>query len=231
MEGPELDALRAQIDELRALVGELDDAEWDLPTRCPGWTVRELVTHCVEMMVRHPGYAEKRVDGPAVIDRSSYYGYDPQGPREDAPDKSFSEAIRDRVIDEVAGRGPAELREALEEAASTMLSALEAIPADLVIKRDNHPPIAMGELTATRVLEFGVHAMDIGHATLRGERIHPDAAVIVRDLLRGRLGAELPKGMGWDDRTFILSGTGRRRLESNERFALGALAAKFPLLA
>jgi hypothetical protein len=36
--------------------------------------------------------------------------------------------------------------------------------------------------------------------------------------------------MGWDARTFILSGTGRRRLEPNERFALGELASKFPLL-
>jgi hypothetical protein len=86
------------------------------------------------------------------------------------------------------------------------------------------------EFVASRVLEFGVHTMDLGHATLRGERIHPDAAQIVKEILDGRLGAELPKGMGWDTRTYILSGTGRRRLESNERFALGPLAEKFPLL-
>ena len=87
------------------------------------------------------------------------------------------------------------------------------------------------EFVASRVLEFGVHTMDIGHATLRGERIHPDAAQIVTEILDGRLGAELPKGLGWDTRTFILTGTGRRPLESNERFVLGPLAAKFPLLA
>ncbi len=231
MTGPDLDALEAQTEVLIGLVGERADEQWDLPTRCPGWTVRELVAHCVEMMVRLPTYADQKVDGPAEIDRSGYYGYDPDGPRaEEDTDKSFSEFIRDRVIDEVAGRSPAELRAALDEAASDMLTRLREIPADLVIKRTSHKPIAMGELVATRVLEFGIHAMDIGHATLRGERLDPGALEVIKGLLMGRLDAELPKGMGWDDRTFILSGTGRRPLERNERFALGSLASKFPLL-
>jgi hypothetical protein len=90
--------------------------------------------------------------------------------------------------------------------------------------------MTFGELVATRVLEFGVHSMDISHATLRGERIHPDAVSIITEILHGLLGADLPVGMGWDGRTFILAGTGRRRLEPNERFTLGPLAAKFPLL-
>jgi uncharacterized protein (TIGR03083 family) len=230
MQTSELDALEAQTNDLIALVGELTDAQFDLPTRCPGWTVKELVAHCIEMMVRLPNYAQQKVDATAEIDRSSYYGYDPDGPREEEPDKTFSEFIKDRVIGEVAGRGPTELRAALDEAASSMLAQLRDIPADLVIKRDSHRPIAMGELVATRVLEFGIHAMDIGHATLRGERLHPDAQEVIKGLLLGRLNAELPKGMGWTDRTFILSGTGRRQLERNERFALGSLASKFPLL-
>jgi uncharacterized protein (TIGR03083 family) len=226
-----LEALEAQSKELIALVDELSDEEWALPTRCPGWTVRELVVHCVEMMVRLPTYVELKVDGPAEIDRSSYYGYDPDGPREEEdPSKSFSEFIRDRVIDEAGSRSPDEIKEALVAAADEMLKRVADAPGDLVIKRTSHKSIAFDELVATRVLEFGIHAMDISHATLRGERIHPDAVRIVKGILQGRLDAELPKGIGWDDRTFILTGTGRRRLESNERFALGSLAAKFPLL-
>ena len=226
----EMEALESQTKELIALVGELSDDEWGVPTRCPGWTVRELVAHCVEMMVRQPKYAARKVDGPAEIDRSSYYAYDPDGPRPEETSKSFSEFIRDRVIDEAGQRSPSELRSALEDAAAEMLRVVRETPGDLVIKRDAHKPIAYGELVATRVLEFGIHAMDIGHATLRGERLHPDAIPVIKGLLQGLLAAELPKGMGWDDRTFILSGTGRRKLEPNERYALGSLAAKFPLL-
>jgi hypothetical protein len=118
----------------------------------------------------------------------------------------------------------------LESAIHDALTGIRDIPSDRVIKRSGHPRMTFGEFVASRVLEFGVHTMDISHATLRGERIHPDAAEIVREILDGLLGSSLPKGMGWDTRTYILTGTGRRRLESNERFVLGPLAGKFPLL-
>jgi len=227
----EIDALEAQCKELSALLGELSDEDWERPTRCPGWTVKELVAHCEGMLARLVGENSQEVEGSAEIDRVGYYGYDPDGPREgEDPDKTFSEVIRERVIDEVGGRSSDELRESLERAIEIALQGVREIPPERVIKRSGHPRMRFDEFVASRVLECGVHTMDLGHATLRGERIHPDAAQIVTEILDGRLGADLPKGMGWDTRTYILSGTGRRRLESNERFALGPLAAKFPLL-
>jgi uncharacterized protein (TIGR03083 family) len=232
MQGPEVDALEAQCKELSALLGELSDEDWDRPSRCDGWTVKELVAHCEGMLDRLVGANAEEVEGTAEIDRVGYYGYDPDGPREgEDPSKTFSEVIRERVIDEVGGRSGDELQESLDSSIAAALEGIGRIPAERVIKRSGHPRMRFDEFVASRVLEFGVHTMDIGHATLRGERIHPDAAEIVRDILDRRLGAELPKGLGWDTRTFILSGTGRRRLESNERFTLGSLAAKFPLLA
>lgn len=228
----EIEALEAQSEELLALLGELSDEEWERPTRCPGWTVKELVAHCEGMLDRLIGEHSQPVEGEPEIDRVGYYGYDPDGPREgEDPKRTFSEVIRDRVIDEVGGRGPAELRDAIASSTARTLAAVGDIPADRVIKRSGHPRMRFGEFIASRVLEFGVHTMDLGHATLRGERIVPEAAQIVKEILDGRLGAELPIGLGWTTRTYILSGTGRRRLESNERFVLGALAEKFPLLA
>lgn len=227
----EIDALEAQCKELSALLGELSDEDWERSTRCPGWTVKELVAHCEGMLARLVGENAHEVEGTAEIDRVGYYGYDPDGPREgEDPGKTFSEIIRERVVDEVGSRSGAELRESLDAAIVSALSGVRKIPPERVIKRSGHPRMRFDEFVASRVLEFGVHTMDLGHATLRGERIHPDAAQIVTEILNGRLGADLPKGMGWDTRTYILSGTGRRRLESNERFALGPLAAKFPLL-
>lgn len=231
MNGPDYDALEAQSKDLIALVGELAEDEWDLPTRCPGWTVKELIAHCESMMRRLVGENSNEVEGDAEIDRIGYYEYDPFGPRDDEPsDKNFSESIRDRVIAEVRGRSGAELLTDTADAVRVMLEGIPSIPADRVIKRGGHRRITFGEFVATRVLEFGVHTMDIGHAALRGERIHPDAVAVVKEILQGRLEAPLPAGMGWDDRTFILTATGRRRLEPNERFALGSLAQKFPLL-
>ena len=223
-------ALEAQCKELMALVDELSDEEWVRQTRCPGWTVSEVVAHIEGMCLRLVGEHSQPAEGKAEIDRVGYYGYDPNEPREDEPEKTFSQHIKDRVIDEVQDRSPAELREALRSAIEQATKRVYEVPEDRVIKRSGHPRITFGEFVASRVLEFGVHSMDISHATLRGERIHPDAASIVVGILQGRLGAELPIGMGWDGRTFILTGTGRRHLESNERFILGPLAEKFPLL-
>ncbi|MEX2394051.1 MAG: maleylpyruvate isomerase family mycothiol-dependent enzyme [Actinomycetota bacterium] len=230
MRSPEVDALELQSKELMTLLDELADADWDRASRCPGWTVKELAAHCEGMLQRLVTYNAQAIDGPAEIDRVGYYGYDPDGPREDEPDKSFSESIRDRVIDEVSGRSGDEVREGVRSAIEEMLSGIKEIPGDRVIKRSGHPPIRFDEFVASRVLEFGVHTMDIGHATLRGERIHASAVPIVKEILQGLLAAALPIGMGWDDRTLILAGTGRRPLEPNERFTLGTLASKFPLL-
>jgi hypothetical protein len=183
------------------------------------------------MLVRLVGANAEEVEGPPQIDRVGYYAYDPDGPREgEDPSKTFSDVIRERVIDEAGDRTGEDIRTSLSNAVEEALAGVREIPAERVIKRSGHPRMPFGEFVATRVLEFGVHSMDISHATLRGERIHPDAAQIVREILDGRLGAELPKGLGWDTRTYILSGTGRRPLESNERFVLGSLAARFPLL-
>ncbi len=232
MQGIEVDALERQSKELAALLDELSDADWERPTRCPGWSVKEVAAHVEGMMQRLVTYNKQAVDGPAEIDRVGYYGYDPDGPREgEDPSKTFSEVIRDRVIDEAGKRTGPEIRDGVANAIAEMMSGLRETPGDRVIKRSGHPKIRFDEFVASRVLEFGVHTADIGHATLRGERIHPDAVPVITGILHGLLGSSLPIGMGWDDRTFILSGTGRRKLEPNERFALGPLATKFPLLA
>ena len=231
MEGAEVDALASQLDELRALLGSLSPADFARGTRCPGWSVSELVAHCEGMLARLVGENAQPVDGPAQIDRVGYYRYDPDGPREgEEPDRTFSEVIRDRVIDEVGGRSGTELRASFEDAVTGALRGVAAIPADRVIKRSGHPRMTFGEFVASRNLEFGVHTMDIAHAVGRPERVHSAAAEIITDILDGLLGVEAVKHVRWDATTYILTGTGRRALTADDRAALGTLAAHFPLL-
>lgn len=231
MQGAEVDALAGQLGELSALLRSLTPADFARSTRCPGWSVAELVAHCEGMLVRLAGENAQPVDGQAEVDRVGYYGYDPDGPREgEEPDKTFSEVIRDRVIDEVAGRSGDQLRTSLEGALTEALRGIAAVPADRIIKRSGHPRMTFGEFVASRNLEFGVHTMDIAHAVGRPERVHPAAAAIITDLLDGLLGAEAVTLTRWDATTYILTGTGRRDLTADERGALGPLAARFPLL-
>src|SRR6266550_8971783 len=125
MHGPEVEALATQLGDLTALVGELSEEDFDRPTRCPGWSVAELVAHCEGMLRRLVGENARPVDGEAEIDRVGYYRYDPDGPREgEDPDKTFSEVIRDRVIDEVGGRSGNELNASL---AGAVAGAVEGV--------------------------------------------------------------------------------------------------------
>jgi uncharacterized protein (TIGR03083 family) len=229
--GPEVDALAAQFAELVSLVSDLSEEDWRRPTRCPGWTVAELVAHCEGMLIRLVGANAEEVGGEAEIDRVGYYRYDPVGPREgEDPDKTFSEIIRDRVIDEVGGRSGDELRASLNGAVAGAVAGVRQLPAERVIKRSGHPRMTLGEFVASRNLEFGVHTMDIAHAIGREERVDPDSARVITGILDGLLGQPLPAGLDWDSTTYILTGTGRRSLTADERSRLGALAQRFPLL-
>lgn len=231
MESPELVALEAQLHELVVLVNSLSEQDFDRPTRCPGWSVAELVAHCEGMLHRLVGANAEPVEAEPEIDRVGYYRYDPDGPREgEDPDKTFSEVIRDRVIDEVGGRDAGELRASLEAAASNALDGIRELPASRVIKRSGHPPMRFREFVASRNLEFGVHVMDIAHAVGRPERTAPEATTVITDILDGLLGSPVPASLQWDATTYILSGTGRRPIDPSERVALGELAERFPLL-
>lgn len=231
MHGPEVDALASQLRDLNGLVAGLSDADFARPTRCPGWTVAEVVAHCEGMLIRLVGGNSQPVAGGAEIDRVGYYRYDPDGPREgEDPAKSFSEIIEERVIEEVAGRTPSELKASLDGALAGALEGIGAIPADRVIKRSGHPRMTFGEFVASRNLELGVHTMDIAEAVGVPERADAEAADIITGILEGLLGEPLPDGLGWDTTTFILTGTGRRDLTAEERQILGITAERFPLL-
>lgn len=231
MNGPAVDALSSQLDALVVLVRELSEDDFDRSTRCPGWSVAELVAHCEGMLERLVGENARPVDGEPEVDRVGYYRYDPEGPREgEDPSKTFSDVIRDRVIDEVGGRNPGELRASLEAAAGGALDGIRVIPAGRVIKRSGHPRMTFGEFVASRNLEFGVHTMDIEDAVGRAERVQPRAAGIITGILDGLLGSRVPDSLQWDTTTYILTGTGRRSLSADERSQLGDLAEEFPLL-
>jgi uncharacterized protein (TIGR03083 family) len=61
----------AELDNFRELVGSLDDAALDTPTRCTGWTVRDVAGHVAGQMT---DVVEGRLDGlgsPEVTERQA----------------------------------------------------------------------------------------------------------------------------------------------------------------
>lgn len=78
--------------------------------------------------------------------------------------------------------------------------------------------------------EFGVHATDIADACGWPEQIHPKSATIVVGILDGLLGCKVPSTIGWTTTAYVVAGTGRHELTSEDSVKLRGLAGKFPLL-
>jgi uncharacterized protein (TIGR03083 family) len=230
MDAHELKPLTELLYDLRTLVDDLSDEDFARPTRCPGWSVAELVVHCEIMLVMLVGVNAIPAAGEPEKRRVDVYRYDPEGPVPHDPGMTVSQLVRDAVISQVAGRGPGQLREAMRVAVEHALDGLPDIPGDRLIRRPDKHLMTFGELLASRYVEFGIHMMDIAEATGHEESVPPAAAAIITGILDELLGTPLPASIRWDATTYILTGSGRRQLEPAERDALGPEAARFPLL-
>ena len=221
MSYPELEALRAQADLLDELVAELDEADWSRPTRCPPWSVFELFGHLVGT-IRFANSLLDEVDAEPSTDRQRWN----VGTQRTEADQ---ESVREGTAAYIEGKTVADLRGDWDAAKKAMPEGLDGDP-NAVVGDPARRTIRRADLADRNVRELGIHTMDLGHATLRGERITPEASAILIDTFNGQLGEPLPPALGWDAKTYILTASGRRQLEPNERHTLGALADRFPLI-
>ena len=200
--------------------GSTED-DLSVPTRCPPWDIRVLVGHMIRDLERVETYLAEPPPDPASRDAVTYWrSYDPatEGPRITAS------------ATEVANRydTPAEFSGALELTLDRCLAAARAEdPARVLGTRLTS--IRLDEFVKTRVLEIGVHGLDLAAALGRDPWLTPDAASVVQSILVA-LWAAIRRRSGWSDLTFIETATGRRPLTEAERAVLGIRAGSFPLL-
>ncbi len=209
---------RRSIDVVRAL----PDEAFATPTRCPPWDVRVLVGHMVRDLDRVLTYLGDAAPEMAISDAATYFrSYDPraEGPRITAGSVEAAERYASPAA--LVEGFDSTLRRCLEEAA-------RAGPARVLATRLTS--IRLDEFVKTRILEMGVHGMDLAAALGRRPWLTPAAASVVLSMLVGLLGADPAPALGWSDLTFIETATGRRPLTEAERAVLADGADSFPLL-
>ena len=217
-----LEALDAETERaVRAIRGSTED-ELSLPTRCPPWDVRVLVGHMIRDVDRVSTYVAAPAPGPASTDAVTYFrSYDPatQGP------------VNTANSTEVASRygTPTEFSAALELALDGCLAAARSEDPARVLET-RLTSIRLDEFLKTRILEIGVHGLDLAAALRREPWLTPAAASVVQSILVALLGADPTGDLGWSDLTFIETTTGRRPLTEAERAVLGIRAGSFPVL-
>ncbi|MEW2144044.1 maleylpyruvate isomerase N-terminal domain-containing protein, partial [Micromonospora vinacea] len=99
-------------------------------------------------------------------------------------------------------------------------AAVAAAPPDRVVRTRHGDAMRLGEFLRTRVVEVGVHGLDLAAALGRSPWLTPSAAVVVAELLTG--GRPAPAGLGWDRLTLICKTTGRAAVTAPERAMIDA---------
>ena len=203
----------------------LADADFSRPTRCPPWDVRVLVGHMVRDLDRVVTYLEE--PAPDSIDTAKtdvvayWQSYDPKA--EGATITANSTETADRY------GSPAALVQGLDETLRRCIDRASAEDPGRIL-RTRLTTIRLDEFLKTRVLEIGVHGLDLADALGRDPWLTGAAGTVILEILRGLLGDDPSSSLGWSDLVFIETGTGRRALTDGERTFLGPRADAFPLL-
>ncbi|WSG10822.1 maleylpyruvate isomerase N-terminal domain-containing protein [Micromonospora sp. NBC_01739] len=105
--------------------------------------------------------------------------------------------------------------------------AVEAYPPERVVRTRHDDAMTVTEFLRTRVVEVGVHGLDLAAALDRPPWLTTPASRVIADLLTG--GRSLPVELGWDRLTLIAKLTGRTPCSLAEQAALARVG--LPLLA
>ncbi|MEO3772177.1 maleylpyruvate isomerase N-terminal domain-containing protein [Micromonospora sp. B9E7] len=213
-------AFSAECAQLTEVLADLVDADLDGPTDCPPWTVRELIAHVRTGVGRLTDMLAAPAPPRAEVDAAGYFGR-----------AKFTEQVdADRIAggrrDALQVDQPA-LATELERAWRATEAAVAAAPPDRVVRTRHGDAMRLTEFLRTRVVEVGVHGLDLAAALGRPPWLTAPAAEVIADLLAG--GRPAPSGLGWDRLTLIRKTTGRAALTAPERTAIDA--ARFRWLA
>ncbi|MFC3997591.1 maleylpyruvate isomerase N-terminal domain-containing protein [Nocardiopsis sediminis] len=208
---------------LRAAVADLADTDFQRPSGCTGWLVRDLVCHLVidaqDVLITLATPAPAGA-GPTV-DAATYWKAGDQPPTGEDP----LDALTVRLA--AAYQDPGLLTFHLDDVGSAAgRAAVLADPGALVITQDE--VLTVGDYLTAYVLEWTLHHLDL-IAYLTGAA-GPPAETLARSraLLETIAGAAFPAS--FTDTDALLVGTGRRAPTTAEQAGLGALAARLPLI-
>ncbi|MEU6174516.1 sterol carrier family protein [Streptantibioticus parmotrematis] len=174
-------ALSAQADAVLTAVRGLDASSYGLPTRIPGWTVRDLVVHIAlqtEALPRVLG--EEPPAGPAGLTLVEWVGATaPLATRLDADTRRAADDAADPLV-------------RLEEAVRALDAALAAGPVPDRLVRIMPGVMTAADFAVTRLVELVVHADDLAAATGADVPLERRALASVTRLLADALAEGAP---------------------------------------
>ncbi|MCH6162802.1 maleylpyruvate isomerase N-terminal domain-containing protein [Streptomyces marispadix] len=206
---------------LRTAVAALPDEDFEQPSGCTGWLVRDLVCHLVidaqDVLITLVTPAESE----PTVDALTYWDVGHRPPTGEDP----LDALTVRLA--AAYEQPGLLRFHLDDVGSAAGRAARlADPGLRVSTRDE--VLTVGDYLTAYVMEWTLHHLDL--AAHLPEVTGPPAEALARcrAMLEEIAGAAFPAS--FTDEDALLIGTGRREPTDAERAELGAMATKLPLV-
>jgi uncharacterized protein (TIGR03083 family) len=220
-----LTALAEESRTLSAVLLELDAEEFQRPTNCPPWDLKELVVHTAASIGLRGDLPDPQSGAP-LVSAADYY----RRPERATP------AYRRRNVE--SGQALA----AGLPAGMTAAAMFDQIWRETVSRlRDQDPDrrvqiaaaggsMRLADWTVTRVISVAAHGLDVALTLEREPWTTSPALTVMRGVFLSLLGAALPSGLAWDDQRLLEVATGRRALTDQDRKGLGSLQERFPLL-
>lgn len=206
---------------LRAAVAELADEDFERPSGCAGWLVRDLVCHLVidaqDVLITLVTPA----DGEPTVTADTYWKL-VEPPTGDDP----LDALIPRLA--AAYGDPALLRFHLDDVGSAAGRAAEL--ADPTTRVSTQGEIlSVGDYLSAYVMEWTLHHLDlVAHLPSPVPGPPAQALAAARASLERIAGASFPAS--FSDADALVVGTGRRRPTDAERAALGELGERLPFV-
>ncbi|MGW0504355.1 maleylpyruvate isomerase N-terminal domain-containing protein [Micromonospora sp. NPDC003241] len=208
---PVRDAFAAECTRLGEVLTTLDDADLARPTDCPPWNLAQLLAHVHTGVGRLADMLADPAPAQARVDAAEYFGAAKFTPQVDADRIASAQASGDL---DSARRVAAEF----DRAWRATVAAVDAYPPDRVVRTRHGDAMTVTEFLRTRVLEVGVHGLDLAAALDQPTWLTPAAGRVIADLLTG--GRDVPAELGWDRLTLIAKATGRSPRSAAEQALL-----------
>jgi uncharacterized protein (TIGR03083 family) len=199
-------ALAGEAAALAAALAGLTGVDLYRPSPCPPWTAGELVCHVIIGARRIPEALREPDDPTATpITTVGYY----------RPDERFSAAVDADRIEAARNlarrlRSPDPIRTELTRACAENIGLLIQAPAGRTIRTRHGDRMLLTDFARTRVVELGLHGLDLAIALRRPPWLTGAAAAVLEALLLPAGSApSLRAELGCDQTTLIALLTGR----------------------